>query len=107
VNKSFFQKLTIKDMPNKDMEDIAKLCGIGTAVKLLQNFPGTYLYIPKGGMTQMVKNHICKNFNGSNSRGLALETGYSQVHIYRILHSGEKEVPVDGQLDMFDDRSCR
>lgn len=102
MKEDFFEKLTIDDLYSisKDVGDIAKLCGTEVAIRLLEHFPGTSVYVPKEGVVLLKKDYIRKNFNGKNSRELALETGYSQVHVYRILKEGKKDA-LDGQMDMF------
>ncbi len=101
----FFGNLSIEDMPSEDLKLVARACGVEVAAKLLEELPGVTLYVPKSGITQVKKNYIRKSFNGRNAKKLAIETGYSEVHLYAIIREGkampgERDLEII-QMDMF------
>jgi Mor family transcriptional regulator len=104
--EDFFGGLSIEDMPTEDLKLVARACGPDVAAKLLKELPGVTLYIPRSGITQVKKNYIRKNFNGSNAKKLAIETGYSEMHLYAIVRgeqgtAGKKDIEIF-QIDMFE-----
>ncbi|MEQ8170275.1 MAG: Mor transcription activator family protein [Candidatus Eremiobacterota bacterium] len=103
--EDFFDGLSIEDMPSEDLKLVARACGVEVAAKLLKELPGVTLYVPKSGITQVKKNYIRKSFNGTNAKKLAIETGYSEVHLYAIVREGktmpgERDIEII-QMDMF------
>lgn len=93
--------LTIEDMPNKDMCDVAALCGIDVARALMKKMSGGTIYIPATWKDIFLKRYVLENYPKKSIRELMEETGYSQRHIYRVLREGGRR-DFDGQLDLFE-----
>lgn len=75
----------IEQLPNKDLKIIAKNCGIETAIYLLFEFPGIYLYVPKEKSKILRKIILLSRKRNIEVNELARITGYSLRQIYRIL----------------------
>ena len=105
--REFIEKMTIDDLPGGDIRIVAERCGLDVALKLLWECDGMQLYISKTAKSQIVRKYICDNYDGKNSKQLAVETGYSEPHIYNILKNNPKnkkkakEEPFE-QMDLFE-----
>lgn len=99
--ESLCRELTISDMPNEDLKIVAEFCGVEIALKLLRELPGISINIPKFGLQKISKlrEYIYQNLCKKSIKRIALDTGLSEVHIYRMLRETRKECP--GQLDLF------
>lgn len=84
------RSISIEDMPNEDLVLVAKSCGIEVAAILLQKLPGLTINIPKTGMRKIANRYICDNYDGSNTKDLALECGVSIRHIYSVVGKSKK-----------------
>lgn len=95
-------ELTMEDMPNKDMQDVAKICGLDVARILMKKMSGGTVYIPGSWKDILLKRYVLANYPAKSIRELIEETGYSQNTVYRILREDGRR-GFDGQLDMFDE----
>ena len=95
--KEWEKNLDIKDMPNDTFEDIAILCGIETALKLLKEMSGNNIYVPRNGFKLAKDRYIRKHYDGSTDsiRRLARECGVSERYIYTVINETE------GQIKLF------
>ena len=78
--------LTVNDLPNDDLKIVADVVGLSTAVKLLQDLPGTLISIPKTGLNKCRNFYICKNYDGSKESrvDLAKKFGISERYIIQM-----------------------
>jgi Mor family transcriptional regulator len=78
--------LTINDLPNDDLKIVADVVGLSTAVKLLQDLPGTLISIPKTGLNKCRNIYICNNYDGSKESrvNLAKKFGVSERYIIQM-----------------------
>lgn len=77
--------ITIEDMPTPDMEMVANVCGLETAVLLMRHFAGAQINIPKLWYLPLIERKIVEEFNGVNIKRLAKKYGVSTRHVYRVL----------------------
>jgi Mor family transcriptional regulator len=76
-----------------DFEQLEELIGTEAAWKIAEVFAGSTIYIPKSILTN--KNYFTirrKHKNGSSYRELAVEFGYTEAHIRRIVHQKKEKV---------------
>lgn len=90
----------MEDLQNATIRDLAEVVGIDAAVRLMEIYGGSNLYIPKPDATkEAVRNrHIREEFDGTNARALGYKYGVSQSWIYRLVSEGQ----VYGQMNMFE-----
>lgn len=95
-------------LSNKYMQLVADKCGPDIARRLIKNFSGTFIYIPRiSGLVEIKRNMILKEFNGSNSSELAIKYGFTERYINKIISdsyiSTKKRVVLDSvQTDIFE-----
>lgn len=96
------QPVMIDDMPNQDMKDIAEICGVEAAIKLLMNFGGLRINIPANGLNILEKRIILNEFDGhaQSIKKLASSLGTTEKTVRDILKIYQL-VPVEGQLNLF------
>lgn len=83
------------------MAQLVEAIGIEPAVRLMQQYGGANVYIPKADalLRQIRDKRIREEYNGYNVRQLAVKYGLSENWINRIITgSGE----LDGQISAFD-----
>ena len=78
---SFWDSLTIDDLPNEDLKWVANTLGLDVAKRIWKKFAG---------------NHFDKPVHQ-----LAFETGVSERTIYRYMNFVEKKPEHSGQLSLF------
>ena len=96
-------RITIDDMPNQDMIDIARTCGIDAAIKLLQNFSGIRINIPSNGFTKIEKKIILDEYDGyaQTIKKLASRLGMTEKTVRDVL-SKKGTIPSEpGQINLF------
>jgi len=98
--KSEVAEMSLDDLPNEDLKDLAHVCGIHTAIKLLQDLNGIHIYIPKDGFKKVIERFIIKNFDGSNAKKLALACNISEVHVYEIVRKEDAKKNVKRAASM-------
>jgi len=78
--------LTVNDLPNDDLKIVADVVGLSTAIKLLQDLPGTLISIPKTGLNKCRNYYIYKNYDGSKESrvDLAKKFGVSERYIIQM-----------------------
>lgn len=57
INKFY----TPDKMPNQDMKDVAECMGVVTALKLMENFGGQIIYVPRKPQTAIIKEYANEN----------------------------------------------
>lgn len=95
--------ITIDDMPNEMMKDIARECGIDAAVTLLLKFPGNLISVPSNGMNKIEKKIILSEYDGDamTIKRLARNLVKAESSIREILKSYKIMPAEDGQLQLF------
>lgn len=93
-----YENISIEDMPNDDWVDIAKICGVDLAVKLLKDFAGLTIPVPKTWDEKLKKKYIKKHYNGDRK---------SMKKVVRVCDISERQVyqiykEVINQLKLFD-----
>jgi Mor family transcriptional regulator len=83
--KDAVKEMSCDDLPNEDLKDLANVCGIDMAIKLLQGLNGIHIYIPKDGFRKVVERFVIQNFDGTNAKKIALACDISEVHVYEIV----------------------
>lgn len=78
MDKSLWRKFNIENLPSEKMKDIAKECGIQTAVNLMIHFPGETIRVPK-----KIQRNVIREF---------IDEGLSPKEISRMLDVSEKTV---------------
>lgn len=92
---------------NEEQLELADLIGLDNYKKLVLNYGGLQLYIPKpDSFSRTARNEqIRAEFTGSNFKELATRYGLTEVQIRSIVNDIVKEVrrrPIDGQMNLFD-----
>ena len=91
MKNNLYDSLTVDQLPNADIELVAKNCGLEVAVSLLQNMPGISISVPKAGLKEITREFIQRNYTGKNMKELALRCNLSLSHAYRLLKSGKED----------------
>lgn len=102
---SVYDEITFEDL-DSDQKELAETIGIDNYKKLLVNYSGLPIYIPK--IETIIKparnERIRGEFNGGNYRRLAIKYNLTEVHIRNIVKEIDKEMkakPIDGQIGLF------
>lgn len=87
--KPWMDYIKPEDMPNDDLKTIAESAGIRSALALIFLTPGLTVSIPRNAFTEVKKRYIISQYDGRKYtiNRLALECGYSQRYIYKIIES--------------------
>lgn len=85
--KAWMDYIKPEDMPNDDLKTVAEVSGIKSALQLIFSAPGLTVAIPKNAFSQVKKNYILHNYDGTkySLNKLALECGYTQRYVYKII----------------------
>jgi hypothetical protein len=70
---------------NKIMKIVSQRCGYMVAERLIVNFPGERILIPKNSFMDFKKKYIEKNFNGTNIIELALLLEVSEIFVRKTI----------------------
>lgn len=94
------QDMRMEDIKSPAMADLAELIGIEAMMKIVEMYSGSVLYIPKmeSVLAAIRDRHIREEFDGTNSRRLALRYNVSESWVFRV--ANEKQV--FGQTSMFE-----
>lgn len=94
------QDMRMEDIKSPAMADLAELIGIEAMMKIVETFSGSMLYIPKveSVLAPIRDRHIREEFDGTNSRRLALRYNVSESWVFRVVNENQ----VFGQTSMFE-----
>ncbi len=101
----------IQEIKEDDLKDtcleICELIGFNNTLKLIKNFGGSELYIPKIETIAKAKRDvaICKEFNGYNYKTLARKYNLTERHVREICRDvveKKKQEPIKNQISIFD-----
>jgi Mor family transcriptional regulator len=72
-----------------DFEQLKSILGNEKAVRVVEFFAGSTIYIPKLAQTMENYRRIRQEYkDGANYRELSVKYGYTETHIRRIIHTG-------------------
>jgi len=72
-------------LTTESMLIIAEKCGEDIAIRLLQHFHNSTLYVPKNGFSIAIRKYIERNHNGFNTATLALKCGVTERYVRQII----------------------
>lgn len=75
-----------EDLPSEDLKDLALLCGMEVAIKLLKHFEGRNVYFPLNWTKEFRKKWVSQHWNGENSKELGAQLNVSFSTIYRLVN---------------------
>jgi len=80
-------------MPNEDIQHFAELYGTEFAVKLMQDFSGILINVPKKGLIKIRDQYICRHYDGSkiSRRRLAFEFDLTEGYIKQLVSKTRKK----------------
>ena len=101
---SILDNLQMEDL-DEERQELARLIGICNLKKLMEAYPGGYIYIPKLDKLERIdrNEHIRADFNGYNFRELAIKYRLTEVSIRSIVADKVREIraqPMEGQLSI-------
>jgi Mor family transcriptional regulator len=71
-----------------DFEQLKNIIGVEKAVRVVEFFAGSTIYVPKSEQTMQSYRSIRQGYrNGANYRELSAKYGYTETHIRRIIHA--------------------
>lgn len=85
--------LTDTNQLSGEQKELAEIIGIESYKKLIENYGGSHLYIPKSEtvMKNLRNSEILKKFNGNNHRKLSREYNISEITVRNILQNFNKK----------------
>lgn len=95
--------ITKQDMPNEMFEEIFDMCGKEVAVSLLENQCGVMIAVPARPFIKLERRLMIDEFDGTTAsiRKIARKYQITEAVVRDELKRNRKNVPVEGQLDMF------
>lgn len=105
--EEIIQKLTYDDLDHEQKE-LVDIIGLEAYRKLLQNYAGCSIYIPKtDALERRIRNEkICLEYQKTRStKALSVKYGLTENQIRNIISDIYKELknaPVKGQITIFD-----
>lgn len=97
---SLSQSLSVEDIPNSNVRDIAQVIGMEAVIRLILNFDGLQIYIPKDIRTRLKRLYVQKNYTGDNAKKLAQQLDLAERTVYQWLDS--KPIKTHEQTDLFE-----
>lgn len=97
---SFWDSLTIDDLPNDDLKWVANTLGLDIAKRIWKKFAGNHVACPARMNPTALRRYMRDNFDKPVHQ-LAFETGVSERTIYRYMNVVEKKPENKGQLSLF------
>ena len=85
------ETMSIEDLPNDDLRDVAEVCGIEIALRIMKKLSGSHIYVPHNSFSKIAFKFIVENFDGSNAKKLSQVTGISLCHVYTIIRNEDKK----------------
>jgi len=79
----------VEDLPNEDLQLVAKDLGMSAIVTLILNHSGVYLYFPKDLKNKLKRLYVLRTFDGSNAKSLARKLDISERTIYEWVHAAD------------------
>lgn len=96
--EEYLKDITPNDFTSADLKFIAEVMGVEMCLKLIRDLAGIPLNIPKNALDNFKNKYILEYYNGKNTRELARETGFTKVHVCRMVRGGNED-----QLSLLDD----
>ena len=97
------EDITLDDMPNQYFRDIAELCGMDVACKILSKFQGNLIQVPTRGFKQLQERIILDGYDNSaqSIKVLARKLICSEKYIRDVITRKRGDAPVKGQKPLF------
>ena len=91
--KPWMDYIKPEDMPNDDLKFVAESAGIRSALALIFCTPGLTVTIPKNSFSGVKERYIVSQYDGTKYtlNRLAIECGFSQRYIYKIIKKHYEE----------------
>lgn len=99
----FFKKKDTFQKPahsNNYMKIVVNKCGKDIALRLIENFSGEKIYIPRNGFSIIRRKKIIEEFNGNNTLKLSLKYMVSERYVSKIIADSYKNKNII-QLNLF------
>lgn len=95
--------ITLDDMPNQYFKDIAELCGMDVACKILSNFQGNMIQVPTRGFLKLQERIILDGYDNSaqSIKVLARKLVCSEAYIRQVIKRKWGDAPLKGQKPLF------
>lgn len=92
-----------EDMPNEQFEDIFVFCGPEVVLKLLSEFGGCTIKVPRNGFKKIERKMILKEFDNTaiGIQRLARKYKTTEQNIRNILSRSRVTFPSEGQRQLF------
>ncbi len=84
-------RLSMDEMPNKDLALVAKKCGLDVATKLILHLQGVSIHVPQKALKKVADKYIRENYDGHNAKELAVVCGVCVRHVYGVVGEGPKK----------------
>lgn len=93
--KPWMDYIKPEDMPNDDLQYIAETAGIKSALALIFCTPGLTVSIPQKPFKEVKERYIMDKYDGTkySINKLAVDCGFSQRYIYKIIEKHSKKPP--------------
>lgn len=95
--EEYLKDITPNDFKSEDLKFIAEVMGVEMCLEIVKHLAGFPLNIPKNALDNFKNKYILEYYNGKNSRQLALETGFTKIHVCRMVRGGN-----ENQLSLLD-----
>lgn len=85
------EKKLLDSLQQTDLQDlhrnIADVVGVDGLIRLCEHFGGSSIYIPQKRelLRQKIYQMICREYDGSNIRELAVKYGVSEATVYNVV----------------------
>lgn len=86
MDNDLLHDLTPDDLQG-DLRDIAEICGMDVAVRLVEEFGGTTISVPqkRNAFKIAIQRYVVEHYNGTNATELARDLGISRSMVFKIL----------------------
>lgn len=102
-------EVTAADMPNSMFRDMAEICGVDVAVKILKYMVGNTIVVPTCGFEKIEKRLILQNYNydSLSIQRIARKLSISERAIRNIISRYVYDVNDKGQQCLFDKNTMK
>ena len=85
-NKPWRKNITIENLPNEDLKILASVVGLSATIKLICEYPGILISVPKSATLQARIDYVKEHYDGSKKSRCELSKicELSERAIYKI-----------------------